>query len=213
MQLIHHLVKRIQTLTDGCGYEENAITLAEEREQDDRCPYEIGTVMSISFGGKNTYFSSTHPQNVTTKPKYMFSAALTRPAHRASAAAIIAGMSGFLCFSRILGACTKEYHQTCIESITKQIAAKKVYCLGEMKQIRELISDQIVSEPKDAELILLSIDGLNEDTIYNLESKTPMLCIGPSIGGIASLFECEHACPCGRYKTTNNNLNPIILQE
>ena len=197
MQLIHHLVKRIQALTDGCGYEKNTITFVTEKEQNNRCPYEIGTVMTISFGGKNTYFSSTYPQNVTTKPEYMFSAALAKPTHRASAAAIIAGMSGFLCFSRILGACTKESHQKCIESIKEQIGAKKVYCLGEMKLIRDLFSDQIVSDPKDAELILLSIDGLNEDSTYNLESKTPMLCIGPSIGGIASLLECEHACPCG----------------
>ncbi|MDR2856053.1 MAG: hypothetical protein LBV40_07900 [Methanomicrobiales archaeon] len=198
MQLIHHLVKCVQALTDGCGYEKNSIILSTEKEQSDRCPYEIGTAMNISFGGKNTYFTSTHPQDATTKPEYMFSAALTKPAHRASAAAIIAGMSGFLCFSRILGACAKECHQECIESIKKQIGVKKVYCLGEMKQIRDLISDQIVSDPSDAELILLSIDGLNEDTTYNVESKTPMLCIGPSIGGIASLFECEHACPCGR---------------
>ena len=188
----------MQTLTDGCGYEKNSITFAEEKEQHDRCPYEIGTIMTISFGGKNTYFSSTHPQNVTTKPEYMFSAALTSPTHRASAAAIIAGMSGFLCFSRILGACTEECHQDCIESIKKQIGAKSVYCLGEMKQIRDLISAQIVTDPADAELILLTVDGLNQDTTYNFESKTPMLCIGPSMGGIASLLECGHSCPCGR---------------
>ena len=203
MQLIHHLVKRIQTLTEGCGYEKNKIILSTDADQNDRCPHEIGTIMSIAFGGRNTYLSSTYPTNATTKPEYMYPSPLTTPSHRASATAIVSGLCGFLGFSRILGACTKESHHQCMEKIKAQIGTKKIYCIGEMKQIQNQFQDQIVQDPKEAELVLLTIDGLNKDSPYNHESKTPMLCIGPSVGGFASLLECSHICPYGR--TTKQN--------
>lgn len=198
MQLIHHLVKRIQSLTDGCGYENNKVILSTEKNQNNRCPYETGSVMTVTFGGRNTYFSSTHPMNATTKPEYMYSAALAKPAHRASAAAIIGGISGFLCFSRILGACKVECHELCIEKLKADIGTKSIYCIGEMKPIREQFTDQIVSNPNEAELIVVTVDGLNEDTPYDPESAIPTIYIGPSSGGIASLMECKHFCPYGR---------------
>jgi len=206
MQLIHHLVKRIQTLTDGCGYENNKIALSTEADQKDRCPYETGTIMTISFGGRNTRFSSVYPMNAITKPEYMFSAPLTKPAHRASAAAIISGLAGFLSFSRIQGACEANCHQQCMERIKAQIGAKKVFCIGEMKTIREQVSSQIVSDPEEAELILLTVDGLNEDISFDPESKTPIICIGPSAGGIASLLEQEYLCPYGRIRS----VGPVV---
>jgi hypothetical protein len=198
MQLIHHLVKRIQTLTDGCGYENNKITLSTQADQNDRCPYEAGTIMTVTFGGRNTYFSSTHPMDAITRPEYMYSASLTKPAHRASAAAIISGVAGFLCFSRTSGACDTACHQQCIEQIKTQIGTKKIHCIGEMKKVQDLFPNQIVPDPHKAELILLTVDGLNEDTQYEPESSAPMICIGPSAGGIASLLEREHFCPYGR---------------
>jgi hypothetical protein len=200
MQLIHHLVKRIQTLTDGCGYENNKITLSTQADQNDRCPYETGTIMTVTFGGRNTYFSSTHPMDAITKPEYMYSASLTKPAHRASAAAIISGVAGFLCFSRIYGACDTACHQQCIEQMKTQIGTKKIHCIGEMKEIREQIQSQIVPDPHEAEFILLTVDGINEGTQYDASSQIPMICIGPSAGGIASLLEREHFCPYGRRK-------------
>jgi len=202
MQLIHHLVKRIQTLTDGCGYEDNKVVLSISADQNDRCPYETGTIMTVIFGGRNTYFSSTHPMDVTTRPEYMYSAPLTKPAQRASAVAIISGVAGFLCFSRIYGACETSCHHQCMERIRREIGTKKVYCIGEMKLIREQIFNQIVSDPREAELILLTADGLNEDTQYDPESSTSMICIGPSAGGIASLLGREHFCPYGRTTKT-----------
>jgi hypothetical protein len=202
MQLIHHLVNRIQTLTDGCGYESNKVTLSTNADQNDQCPYETGTIITVAFGGKNTYFSSVYPMDVITKPEYMYSASLTKPTHRASAAAIISGVTGFLCFSRICGSCEVNCHQQCIEQIKTQIGTKKVHCIGEMKTIRDQISNQIVSDPQEAELILLTVDGLNEDTSYDPESGASMICIGPSAGGIASLLGREHFCPYGHTKPT-----------
>ena len=199
MQLIHYLVKRIQTLTDGCGYENNKIILSTGADQNDRCPYETGTIITVTFGDRSTYFSSTYPMNVITKPEYMYSAPLTKPAHRASAAAITSALAGFLCFSRIYGACEASCHQQCMERIKAQIGTKKVHCIGKMKEIRE-ISNQIVSDPQEAELILLTVDGLNEEISYDPESRAPMICIGPSAGGIASLLERKHFCPYGRTK-------------
>ena len=202
MQLIHHLVKRIQTLIDGCGYESNSITLSPKTDQNDRCPYETGTIMMVTFGGKDTYFSSTHPMDVTTKPEYMYSASLTKPVHRASAAAIISGIAGFLCFTRIHGACEANCHQQCMERIKAEMGTKKIHCIGEIKMIREQISNQIVSDQQEAELILLTVDGLNEDIEYDPESSIPMFCIGPSAGGIAALLGQEHFCPYGYTKKT-----------
>jgi len=203
MQIIHHLVKRIQTLIDGCGYESNKVILSTVADQNDRCPYEIGSIMTVTFGGKDTSFSSVYPMDAITKPEYMYSASLTKPAHRASAAAIISGITGFLCFTRIYGACEANCHQQCMERIKTQIGTKKVHYIGEMKAIRDQISNQIASDPQEAELILITVDGLNEDTSYDPESSIPMICIGPSTGGIASLLGQEHFCPYGRTKKQN----------
>ena len=198
MQLIHHLVKRIQEITNECGYDENKITFTIDDHQTGGCQYEKGTIMTVSFGGRNTYFASMYPLNADTKPAFMYNAQLAKPAHRASAAAIISGLSGFLCFSRVRGPCQTTCHQECREILAEKVKNQKICCIGEAGSIQELFQDQIVPAPK-ADLIIVTVDGLNEDTQYDVStSKVPILCIGPSASGIANLLGASHFCPHGR---------------
>lgn len=199
MHIINKAVSAIETMIEGCGISENPV-IFEQEDSVVRCPYERGALLRVTFGGRTAGIATDNPIRTTTKPSFMFSASLSKPALRSAAAGIINVVSGFLCTSRKLHACTPDCHETCLKELAGVLEGKRTWCCGEMSPIRDHLSSRLTSDPQEADIILVSIDGMVDD-ITGLVPEEPdekYLCVGPSTAGVATLTHCAHHCPYGR---------------
>ena len=203
MNILKKAVLQVEMMIEGCGYEHNAVTLTTKNDTN-LCVYENGILMQASFGGRTADFVTDVPTHATTKPSFMFTAPLTKRPQQSAAAAIINVLTGFLCISRKLHACSPEHHEICIRELQKKIGDKTLYCAGTLSCIRQSFQNQITDDIKAADLILVSGDGLLGEEgervgdAFIPESDTEILFIGPSSSGVSSTLHCEHFCPYGR---------------
>ena len=186
-------------MIEDCGISENAVILEPDRKIIP-CAYESGVTMKITFGGRSAVFTSGEVLRTTTKPSFMFGASLNNPVKRAAAAGIINSVAGFLCTCRKLYPCIPDEHAPCLTEISCIISGKKIFCIGEMPLIREHFSSHIVSSAEDADLVLITGDGLiGEDSHLIPETLSDRyLFIGPSSSGVAGVRHGDHFCPYGR---------------
>lgn len=199
MHIINKAVTLVESMVEDCGISENPVTLEQERDVV-RCAYERGALLRVTFGGRSAGIATDDPVRTTTKPSFMFGASLGKPALRSAAAGILNALTGFLCTSRRLHACLPEYHEPCIRELRPLIAGKKIFCCGAMDQIRGSFASQLVATPQDADLILVTADGMISDDsgIIPEEPGEKILFIGPSTAGVAILTHGCHYCPYGR---------------
>lgn len=186
-------------MVEDCGIAENPVVLEQEHEIL-KCAYEQGALLRVTFGGRSAGISTNDPVRTTTKPSFMFGASLGKPALRSAAAGILNAITGFLCTSRKLHACLPESHQPCKKELESRIAGKKIWCCGAMDQIRESFASQLVASPHEADLILITSDGMIDDEIGIIpeEPDEKFLFVGPSTAGVAVLTHGCHYCPYGR---------------
>ena len=199
MHIINKAVNQIEAQIDDCGISDNPVVLEQENEVT-RCAYERGALLRVSFGGRTAGIATDDPIRTTTKPSFMFGTALTKPALRSAAAGIINVLTGFLCTSRKLHACTPDNHGQCMGELAEKIAGKTIWCCGAMDPIRDQFSSQIVDAPEKADLILVTIDGAISDVtgIIPDEPGDSILFVGPSTAGVATVTHGCHYCPYGR---------------
>ncbi len=199
MHIINKAVNQIEQMINDCGISDNPVILEQENEVV-RCFYERGALLRVSFGGRTAGIATDDPIRTTTKPSFMFGSALTKPSLKAAAAGIINVLTGFLCTSRKLHACTPEHHTQCMQELAAKITGKRIWCCGGMDAIRDQFSRQIVSTPEEAELLLVTIDGMINDIsgIIPEEPGDSILFIGPSTAGVSSVTHGCHFCPYGR---------------
>jgi len=186
-------------MLEDCGISDNPVVLEQEQEVV-RCAYERGALLRVTFGGRSAGISTDDPIRTTTKPSFMFGATLAKPSHRSAAVGILNVLTGFLCTSRVLHACDPSCYEPCGCELSSLIAGKKIWCCGEMHQIREKYSSHLVENRQDADLILVSSDGLigKDGEFLPVEPGEKILFIGPSTAGVASLVDGCHFCPHGR---------------
>lgn len=189
----------MESLVEDCGIADNPVVL-EQDDQVVRCAYERGALIRATFGGRTAGLASDFPVRTTTKPSFMFGAPLQKPALRSAAAGILNVLTGFLCTSRVLHACTPEHHAACFTDLTPLISGKKIWCCGEMHPIRERYADYLTDSILDADLILVSADGMVDEggSAISDEPDEKVLFIGPSTAGVATLTHGCHFCPYGR---------------
>jgi hypothetical protein len=199
MHIINKAVTLIESMIDDCGISENPVVLEQEHEVT-RCAFETGALIRVTFGGRSAGIATHDPIRATTKPSFMFGAALNKPAFRSAAAGIINVITGFLCTSRKLHACNPDFHLTCNRELATHIAGKKIWCCGQMQPIRDQCSAHIVEKAGDADLILVTADGMvsNEGDAIPEELGDGVLFIGPSTAGVATVTHGCHFCPYGR---------------
>lgn len=199
MHIINKAVSLLETQLEDCGISENAVVLKQEEEVI-RCQYERGALTRVTFGGRSAGIASDFPVRATTKPSFMFGASLKKPEMKSAAAGIINAITGFLCLTRVLHACTPDHHGGCTTELFPLINGKKIWCCGEMKEIRERYAPFLVDNPNDADLILVSADGMieNEEDLIPVELGKNVLFVGPSTAGVATLTHGSHFCPYGR---------------
>lgn len=199
MHIINKAVTLIESMLEDCGISDSPVLLEQEKDVV-RCAYERGALIRVSFGGSSAGIATDDPIRTTTKPSFMFGASLNKPALRSAAAGIINVLTGFLCTSRKLHACEPEYHSRCKKELYARIAGKKIWCCGEMQPIRDQFSAYLVDKPEDAEMILVTADGMvgDEGGAIPEEPGDGVLFVGPSTAGVATLTQGCHYCPYGR---------------
>ena len=199
MHIINTAVSRIESMVEDCGLSDNGVII--EQEQDVfRCAYEHGALLRVTFGGRSAGIATDDPVRTTTKPSFMFGASLKKPAQRTAAAGIINALTGFLCTSRKLHACTPEHHGPCALEIAPLLKGRKIWFCGEMQSIRDRYSPSLAESMDDADLILVTADGMVSDEGERIPEQPDerVLFIGPSAAGVAVLVGGCHFCPYGR---------------
>jgi hypothetical protein len=201
MDIITESVKKLETLLEHSGCADAGVLLDVDPDARN-CQFEHGACMSAAFGGRCAEFVTHDPIRARTKISFMFGAPLDTGAVRGAACAIINVVAGFLCISRVLRACTPSYHTSCFDQLCEEVAGKKIFCIGTIARLEDRCRNYIVSNPSDAEVIIINgegIIGFEAGTIAESpKSAGRVLCVGPSTAGIARLQEFEHWCPYGR---------------
>lgn len=199
MHPINQAVQHALDMMNECGITESPVLLTPDYDLP-RCAYERGVPIQVIFGGRSAVFVAEEPVQVTTKPSFMVEAPLKKPVQRSAAAGILNAVAGFLCISRRLHACTPEDHASCRNRLSDHIRGKRIYCLGEMADIKRLAAGHLVDSPDNADLVIITGDGLTgkESEIIEDYPAEKLLFIGPSTSGTANFLSCQHFCPFGR---------------
>ena len=201
MDIVVESVQKIEELAGHSGCTDAGVHL-DVNPDVPNCQFEQGAAMSAAFGGRSAVFTTFEPLRAHTKISFMFGAPLDTPALRGAAVAIINVVLGFLCMSRVLHPCPATSHANCREALVRELAGKQLFCIGSMGRNGPGVLSTIARTPSEAEIILISGDGLIEkgtgDIIETYKNEKRIICIGPSTAGVARLFEIEHWCPYGR---------------
>lgn len=198
MHPINEAVAALKPMLDDCGIGDSPVVLTPGFDLP-RCAYERGVPIQVLFGGRTAVFVSDETMKATTKASFMIGAPLKKATQRAAAAGIVNAVTGFLCTVRALHACRKVDHAPCRDELVSIIRERKVFCCGEMPDVRRIAGSYLVNDPKEADIILITGDGMVNDDI-NLEKlpEEKIIYLGPSTVGTASLLHCRHFCPFGR---------------
>jgi hypothetical protein len=201
MDIVVESVKKIETLVDQGGCMDAGVLLDVDPDAS-ICQFEQGASMSAKFGGRSAVFTTYDPIRAQTKIAFMFGAPLDTAPVRGAATAIINVVLGFLCMTRVLNPCPAASHRPCREQLEREVAGKRLYCIGSMGKTGSEPFKYLADTPSGADIILISGEGLiatgTGDIIEAYRSSKRILCIGPSTAGIARLYEIEHWCPYGR---------------
>jgi len=199
MHPINSAVQALVPMMEECGIAESPVRLPPDYDLP-RCAYEKGVPIQVIFGGRSAVFVANEIIKATTKASFMSNAPLKKASQRAAAAGILNAVTGFLCTTRKLHACRQEEHSECRAELATKILNKRIYCYGDMPDARKLAGNLLVNRPEDADVVLVTGDGLIGDDagILSELSKEKVLYLGPSTVGTAQLLHCEHFCPFGR---------------
>lgn len=201
MDIIAESVKKIREILEHGGCSEGDVLL-EVNPKAMNCQFEKGACMTASFGGRTADFVTFDPIRARTKILFMYDAPLDTPAARGAAAAIINVVTGFFCLSRVLHACHESSHAACLGELRSEIANRRIYIMGEIPTSGHHFRGQVVSDPENADIILIGSDGIISpgagELINRYSGKKRIVGIGPSVAGVCRIHGIEHWCPYGR---------------
>lgn len=200
MDILVDSVNKLEMILEHSGCEEVGVLL-DVNPDTVNCQFDQGACMTASFGGRSAEFVTNDPIRAQTKISFMFGASLDTPSVRSAACAMINVATGFFCLSRVLHACPNTKHADCMRELGIEITGKQVLCIGSLPSIENASQTEIVTDPKDADLILINAEGIIDlgvgDLIAECKDTTRIICLGPSTAGVARLQQIEHWCPYG----------------
>jgi hypothetical protein len=201
MDIVLDSVKKVESLLEHSGCAEGDVLL-DVNPDAKNCQFEKGACMTASFGGRVADFVTYDPIRAMTKISFMFDAPLDTPATRSAAAVIVNAVMGFFCMTRVLHACPESAHASCLAELKREIGGRRVFCQGTIPVIEREFGDFLVSDPADAEIILVNGEGVitegTGDLVERDRDSTPVLFLGSSAAGVARLHEVRHWCPYGK---------------
>jgi hypothetical protein len=121
-----------------------------------------------------------------------------------------------MCFTRKGRACGEESHKACLDELIAEIAGKKVYPNGCLTNLEGMLHEAgalypekrvtLVGKPEDADVILVSGDGLfdkeklavTERYFEGGDGSKELIFIGPAVTGFCVMHGRKHHCPYGR---------------
>ncbi|MDO8871871.1 MAG: hypothetical protein Q7V05_03960 [Methanoregula sp.] len=200
MDILIDSVNKLETILEHSGCEEVGVLL-DVNPDAVNCQFDRGACMTASFGGRSAEFVTSDPIRAQTKISFMFGAPLDTPSVRSAACAMINVATGFFCLSRVLHACPGARHADCMTDLGTVIQRKKILCIGSIPVIEDTFRACIVTDPKEADLILVSAEGIIDpglrDLIAEFKGTKRIICLGPSTAGVARLQQIEHWCLYG----------------
>ena len=200
MDILIDSVNKLETFLEHSGCEEVGVLL-DVKPDAVNCQFDWGACMTASFGGRSAEFVTSDPIRAQTKISFMFGAPLDTPSVRSAACAMINVATGFFCLSRVLHACLNSKHTDCMGELGMAITGKRVLCIGRMPSIENASRTEIVTDPRNADLILINAEGIIDagvgDLIAEYKGTKRIVCLGPSTAGVARLQQIEHWCPYG----------------
>jgi hypothetical protein len=200
MDVIIETVKKLETMMKDSGCEDGGVVLDVNADAVN-CQFERGACMTAVFGGKSANFITFNPIRAKTKISFMFGTSLETPSVRGAAVAIVNVVMGFFCLSRVLHPCPESSHTECRRKLLLELGGKRIFCMSGMSAIETAFRSSIVTDPQNADVILIHGEGIIEpgtgDIIRNARETTRILCIGPSTAGVARLNQIELWCPFG----------------
>jgi hypothetical protein len=200
MDIIRESIIKIKDILEHGGCGEGGVLL-DVNPDCRNCQFEKGACMTASFGGRTAEFITFDPIRARTKIAFMYDAPLDTPSTRGAALAIVNVVTGFFCLSRVLHACKESSHAACLEELKRELGGKRICCIGSIPEIEHQFKRIIVSDPDQADVILIGGEGLitqgTGDLIEHYKGKKRVLCIGSSVGGVSRLHMLEHWCPYG----------------
>ena len=200
MDILIDSVNKLETILEHSGCEDVGVLL-DVNPDVVNCQFDWGACMTASFGGRSAEFVTSDPIQAQTKISFMFGVPLNTPAVRSAACAMINVATGFFCLSRVLHACPGSRHADCMREIGAVIKGKKILCRGSIPAIEDTFHTYIVTNPNDADLILINAEGIIDagvgDLIAEFKDTKRIICLGPSTAGVARLQQLEHWCLYG----------------
>ena len=200
MDLIIETVKKLETMMKDSGCEEGGIIL-DVRSDTENCQFERGACMTAAFGGRSADFVTFDPVRAKTKISFIFGMPLETSQVRGAAVAIVNVATGFFCLSRVLHSCPASSHTECNSQLIHELRGKRIFCIGTIPVVDAEFRSCNVTNPQDAEVILINGEGIIEpdtgDSIRAARENTRILCLGPSTAGVARLNQLELWCPFG----------------
>ncbi|MHB8164532.1 MAG: hypothetical protein ACYDDV_09290 [Methanoregula sp.] len=200
MDILIDSVNKLETILEHSGCEEVGVLL-DVKPDAVNCQFDWGACMTASFGGRGAEFVTSDPIRAQTKISFMFGAPLDTPSVRSVACAMINVATGFFCLSRVLHACPGSRHADCMKKLRAVIQGKKILCIGSIPAIENAFPSYIVTNDKDADLVLINAEGIIDpglgDLIAGCKDTKRIICLGPSTAGVARLQQIEHWCPYG----------------
>jgi hypothetical protein len=200
MDIVVQAVKKLEVLLEHGGCTESGVLLDVDPDAVN-CQFEKGACMTATFGGKCGVYTTFDPIRARTKISFMFDAPLDTPPARGAACAIINVAAGFFCLARVLRPCKQLSHPPCMRKLTEEISGKQVSCIGSASGFKAMSAIHFLEEPSQAEIILINGEGIIGtgigEAIEKYRTSKRIICIGPSVAGIARLYDLEHWCPYG----------------
>ncbi|MDD3976785.1 hypothetical protein L1994_08280 [Methanomicrobium antiquum] len=203
MNIISKAVKELETKIYGSGCDDGVVTFSKVQKPE-KCQYLNGECIKASYGGKHVEIATSYPLELKTKVSFMYGQPLDSPVQRTAACAILNVLSYFMCFSRTARACGKDSHDACLKELKEIIGDKKVFLNGFTPEISNIVSENIAACPEDADIILVSGEGLFDDEKLNITeeflTKKRVIFTGPETSGICTIENHEYFCPYARKK-------------
>lgn len=201
MHLIQEAVERLLMLLEGTGCEDGEVRLHRVPDAP-RCQFEWGVTIEARYGGRSGEAVSEHPIQALTRISFMKGAPLSNARQRTAALAITNAATSFLCISRRVHACPPECHAPCLASLSKELAGRRLFALGEIMIVKDFFGEQMAKSVEDAGIVLSSAEYLvsseSTDALAELAGSKRVMFLGPSCGGLCALLGMEQWCPYGR---------------
>lgn len=200
MSLVNDAVDIMEKRLKGSGCDHGVVTLSRCLGGE-ICPFLEGKCIETAYGGKKVQIATSYPLEVKTRISFMYGESLDSPVQRTAACAILNCLSSFMCFPRVSDACPAGCEGKCLDELREETEGRKVFLNGNLPGLSKGLSDRIVADPVDADLILVSGDGIFSDEGLEIcdkyRGKKNMIFLAPGTSGLANMLGLRHWCPFG----------------